>query len=599
MSYTAPIKDMLFVMHELAGLKTIQQLPGCEEATDETVQAVLEENARFMGEVVAPLNWSGDTQPGGWSDGNVTTSPGFRAAFRSFVEAGWQGIQHPSEFGGQGLPKVVGAACMEMMQAANLSFALCPLLTDGAIEALLVAGSDEQKEAYIPRLIDGSWTGTMNLTEPQAGSDLSQVRARAVPQADGSYRIFGQKIFITYGDHDLAENIVHLVLARTPNAPEGVKGISLFIVPKFLFGADGKLGQRNDVYCASIEHKLGIKASPTCVLIYGDDKGEVGPGAIGHLIGEENRGLEYMFVMMNAARFQVGMQGIAVSDRAYQKAAAYARDRVQSRAVEGSSGPVPIIQHPDVRRMLMFMRSNTEAARAIAYVAAGHFDMAHHHSDGAVRKQAQAAYEYLIPIVKGWSTEISIDVASTGVQVHGGMGFIEETGAAQFYRDARILTIYEGTTAIQANDLVGRKTSRDGGATARWFIGQMRATAGELAHAGGEHAAIGERLAAAVEAYESVVDFVVDQFRNDIRSVFAGSVPYLKLAGITHGGWQLARAALAAQCLISDGRDVAFAQAKIATARFFADHMMVTAPGLAASIVSGSAGTLALAAEQF
>jgi 3-(methylthio)propanoyl-CoA dehydrogenase len=599
MSYTAPIKDMLFVMHELAGLKTIQQLPGCEEATDETVQAVLEENARFMGEVIAPLNWSGDTQPGGWSDGNVTTSPGFRAAFRSFVEAGWQGIQHPSEFGGQGLPKVVSAACMEMMQAANLSFALCPLLTDGAIEALLVAGSDVQKDAYIPRLIDGSWTGTMNLTEPQAGSDLSQVRARAVPQADGSYRIFGQKIFITYGDHDLAENIVHLVLARTPNAPEGVKGISLFIVPKFMFGADGKLGQRNDVYCASIEHKLGIRASPTCVLIYGDDKGEVGPGAVGHLIGEENRGLEYMFVMMNAARFQVGMQGIAVSDRAYQKAAAYAKDRVQSRAVEGSSGPVPIIQHPDVRRMLMFMRSNTEAARAIAYVAAGHFDIAHHHSDGAVRKQAQAAYEYLIPIVKGWSTEISIDIASTGVQVHGGMGFIEETGAAQFYRDARILTIYEGTTAIQANDLVGRKTSRDGGATARWFMDQMRATAGELARAGGEHAAIGERLAAAVESYEAVVGFVVDQFRNDIRSVFAGSVPYLKLAGITHGGWQLARSALAAQRLISDGRDVAFAQAKIATARFFADHMMVTAPGLAASIVGGSAGTLALTAEQF
>jgi butyryl-CoA dehydrogenase len=599
MSYTAPIKDMLFVMHELAGLKTIQQLPGCDEATDETVQAVLEENARFMGEVVAPLNWSGDTRPGGWSDGKVTTSPGFRAAFRSFVEAGWQGIQHPSEFGGQGLPKVVGAACMEMMQAANLSFALCPLLTDGAIEALLVAGSDEQKDAYIPRLIDGSWTGTMNLTEPQAGSDLSQVRARAVPQADGSYRIFGQKIFITYGDHDLAENIVHLVLARTPNAPEGVRGISLFIVPKFMFGADGKLGQRNDVYCASIEHKLGIKASPTCVLIYGDDKGAVGPGAIGYLIGEENRGLEYMFVMMNAARFQVGMQGIAVSDRAYQKAAAYAKDRVQSRAVEGSSGPVPIIQHPDVRRMLMFMRSNTEAARAIAYVAAGHFDMAHHHSDGAVRKQAQTAYEYLIPIVKGWSTEISIDIASTGVQVHGGMGFIEETGAAQFYRDARILTIYEGTTAIQANDLVGRKTSRDGGATARWFMGQMRTTADELARAGGEHAAIGERLAVAVDAYESVVDFVVAQFKSDIRSVFAGSVPYLKLAGIVHGGWQLGRSALAAQRLISDGRDVAFAQAKIATARFFADHMMVTAPGLAASIVSGSAGTLALAAEQF
>ena len=599
MSYTAPIKDMLFVLRELAGLKQIQQLPGCEDATDETVQAVLEENARFMGEVVAPLNWSGDTQPGKWDNGNVTTSPGFREAFRSFAEAGWQGIQHPTEHGGQGLPKIVGAACMEMMQAANLSFALCPLLTDGAIEALLVAGSDEQKALYLPRLIDGTWTGTMNLTEPQAGSDLSQVRSRAEPQADGSYRIFGQKIFITYGDHDLAENIIHLVLARTPNAPEGVKGISLFIVPKVVVDAKGALGKRNDVYCASIEHKLGIKASPTCVLLFGDGKGDVGPGAIGYLVGEENRGLEYMFVMMNAARFQVGMQGIAVCDRAYQKAASYAKDRVQSRAVEGSSGPVAIIRHPDVRRMLMFMRASTEAARAVAYVAAGYHDVAHHHPDAAVRKEAQAAYEYLVPIVKGWSTEISIDVASTGVQVHGGMGFIEETGAAQFYRDARILTIYEGTTAIQANDLVGRKTSRDGGATARTFIAQMRATAAELAQAGDDCAVIGQRLAAAVDAYASVVEFVVGQYKNDIRAVFAGSVPYLKLAGITHGGWQLARAALAARRLIAAADDVPFAQAKIATARFFADHLLVTASALSASIVAGSTGTLALAEEQF
>ncbi len=599
MSYTAPIKDMLFVLRELAGLKQIQQLPGCEDATDETVQAVLEENARFMGEVVAPLNWSGDTQPGKWDNGNVTTSPGFREAFRSFAEAGWQGIQHPTEHGGQGLPKIVGAACMEMMQAANLSFALCPLLTDGAIEALLVAGSDEQKALYLPRLIDGTWTGTMNLTEPQAGSDLSQVRSRAEPQADGSYRIFGQKIFITYGDHDLAENIIHLVLARTPNAPEGVKGISLFIVPKVVVDAKGALGKRNDVYCASIEHKLGIKASPTCVLLFGDGRGDVGPGAIGYLVGEENRGLEYMFVMMNAARFQVGMQGIAVCDRAYQKAASYAKDRVQSRAVEGSSGPVAIIRHPDVRRMLMFMRASTEAARAVAYVAAGYHDVAHHHPDAAVRKEAQAAYEYLVPIVKGWSTEISIDVASTGVQVHGGMGFIEETGAAQFYRDARILTIYEGTTAIQANDLVGRKTSRDGGATARTFIAQMRATAAELAQAGDDCAVIGQRLAAAVDAYASVVEFVVGQYKNDIRAVFAGSVPYLKLAGITHGGWQLARAALAARRLIAAADDVPFAQAKIATARFFADHLLVTASALSASIVAGSTGTLALAEEQF
>jgi alkylation response protein AidB-like acyl-CoA dehydrogenase len=467
MNYVAPIKDMQFVLNELAGLRQIQSLPGCEDATDETVAAVLEENARFMGEVVAPLNRTGDVQPAKWDNGRVTTTPGFKQAFDAFVQAGWQGVQHPGEYGGQGLPKVVAAPCMEMLQSANLSFALCPLLTDGAIEALLTAGSDEQKSTYIHRLIDGSWTGTMNLTESQAGSDLAQVRTRAVPQGDGTYRLFGQKIFITFGEHDLAENIVHLVLARTPDAPEGVKGISLFIVPKFLFDAEGRLGKRNDVYCASIEHKLGINASPTCVLLFGDDKGEVGPGAIGQLVGQENRGLEYMFIMMNAARFQVGMQGIAVCERAYQQAVWYAKDRVQSRAVEGSAGPVPIIQHPDVRRMLMFMRANTEAARAVAYVAAGYNDVAHRHPDASARAAAKAAYDYLVPIVKGWSTEMSIDVTSTGVQVHGGMGFVEETGAAQYYRDARILTIYEGTTAIQANDLIGRKTSRDGGAGGR------------------------------------------------------------------------------------------------------------------------------------
>jgi 3-(methylthio)propanoyl-CoA dehydrogenase len=462
-----------------------------------------------------------------------------------------------------------------------------------------VAGSDEQKETYLHRLIDGSWTGTMNLTEPQAGSDLAQVRTKAVPQGDGTYRLFGQKIYITYGEHDLADNIVHLVLARTPDAPAGVKGISLFIVPKFLFDKDGKLGKRNDVYCASIEHKLGIKASPTCVLIFGDDKGEVGSGAIGTVIGEENRGLEYMFIMMNAARFQVGMQGIAVSDRAYQKAVEHAKERVQSRAVEGSSGPVPIIHHPDVRRMLMFMRSNTEAARAVAYVGAGYEDIARHHPDAGRRAAAAAAYDYLVPIIKGWSTEMSIDVTSTGVQVHGGMGFIEETGAAQYYRDARILTIYEGTTAIQANDLVGRKTARDGGAVARSFIQQMRATAAEAEAGTADTKAIAVRLTPAIDAYESVIDYVVSEYKNDIRGVFAGSVPYLKLAGIVHGGWQMTRAALAATRRIAEGNDAEFCRAKIATARFFADHMLVTALPLAESIIGGSVGTLAIAEAEF
>jgi alkylation response protein AidB-like acyl-CoA dehydrogenase len=492
---------------------------------------------------------------------------------------------------------------MEMLQSANLSFALCPLLTDGAIEALLTAGSDVQKALYVPKLIDGTWTGTMNLTEPQAGSDLAQVKSRAVRQPDGSYCISGQKIFITFGEHDLAENIIHLVLARTPDAPAGVKGISLFVVPKFLVKPDGTCGARNDVFCASIEHKLGIKASPTAVLIYGDGKFPVASqsGAVGYLIGEENRGLEYMFIMMNAARFQVGLQGIAIAERAYQKAAAFAKERVQSRAVEGSSGPVAIINHPDVRRMLMFMRANTEGARAIAYVAAGLFDLAHGSSDGSMRKQASAAYEYLVPIVKGWSTEMSIDVASTGVQVHGGMGFIEETGAAQYYRDARILTIYEGTTAIQANDLIGRKTARDGGAVAKAFIAQMRATAVELGDVGADDLrAIRGPLLEAIDAYSAVVDYVVATYNADIRSVFAGSVPYLKLAGITHGGWQMARAALAAtRQLKAAGADAGFLHAKVATARFFADHILTAVPGLGKSVVHGAPGVLAVPADVF
>ena len=601
MSYVAPVKDMLFVMRELAGLAEVQALPGFEEASDETVAAVLEENARFMSEVVAPLNWTGDIKPATWKDGEVTTTPGFREAFRRFVEAGWQGVQHPTQYGGQGLPKLVATACTEMLQAANLSFALCPLLTDGAIEALLTAGSDEMRSRYVPGLVDGTWTGTMNLTEPQAGSDLAAVRTRAVPQGDGTYRLFGEKIYITYGEHDLAENIVHLVLARTPDAPEGVKGLSLFVVPKRLVNADGSLGRRNDVYCASIEHKLGIKASPTAVLLFGDGKGEVGAGAIGHLVGEENRGLEYMFIMMNAARFQVGMQGVAIAERAYQKAAAYAKERVQSRAVEGSSGPVPIIQHPDVRRMLMFMRSHAEASRAVAYVAAAWCDIAHHHPDPERRRQAKAAYEYMVPIVKGWSTEMAIEVASTAVQVHGGMGFIEETGVAQLYRDARILTIYEGTTAIQANDLVGRKTARDGGAVAQMLLAQMRQTAGELAGSGNaDLQAIGRRLAAACDAYAQVVDYVVTRIKSDIRAVFAGSVPYLKLAGIVHGGWQLARAAqVSARRVAAGGEDRQFHAAKIATARYFADHALTSAGGLRDSILDGAAGVLAMSAEQF
>ncbi|MCC8395049.1 acyl-CoA dehydrogenase [Paraburkholderia sp. MMS20-SJTR3] len=596
MSYTAPIKDMLFVMKELAGLEEIAKLPGFEDANLDTAQAVLDESAKLCGEVLAPLNVEGDRNPSSWKDGVVTATPGFGNAFRQFAEGGWQGVQHPLDYEGQGLPKLIATPCVEMLNASNLSFALCPLLTDGAIEALLTAGSEAQKQTFVPKLISGEWTGTMNLTEPQAGSDLALVRTRAEPQADGTYRLFGTKIFITWGEHDMAKNIVHLVLGRTPNAPEGVKGISLFLVPKFLVNEDGSLGERNDVHCVSIEHKLGIKASPTAVLQFGDHG-----GAIGQLIGEENRGLEYMFIMMNAARFAVGMQGVAISDRAYQKAVAYAKERVQSRPVDGSAKqPVAIIQHPDVRRMLSTMRALTEASRALAYVAAAHCDLAHRHPDDATRAQHQAIYEYLVPIVKGWSTELSIDVTSLGVQVHGGMGFIEETGAAQFYRDARILPIYEGTTAIQANDLIGRKTLRDGGKVAKTLLAGIGQTLDALgAQQGAAFASMKTQLADGQRALGAAVDFVLANAKGDPNAVFAGSVPYLKLAGIVLGGWQMARALLAASAKRDE--DPAFHGAKIATAQFYAEHVLPQARALEVAIVSakGGEGVLALSAEQF
>jgi alkylation response protein AidB-like acyl-CoA dehydrogenase len=596
MSYTAPVKDMLFVMKELAGIDDIAALPGFEDANLDTAQAVLEESAKLCGEVLAPLNVEGDRNPSMWKEGVVKATPGFKDAFRQFSQGGWQGVQHPVDYGGQGLPKLIATPCVEMLNASNLSFALCPLLTDGAIEALLTAGTEEQKQRYVPKLISGEWTGTMNLTEPHAGSDLSLVRTRAEPQGDGTYRLFGTKIFITWGEHDMAENIVHLVLARTPDAPEGVKGISLFIVPKFMMREDGSLGERNDVHCVSIEHKLGIKASPTAVLQFGDHG-----GALGYLIGEEHRGLEYMFIMMNAARFAVGMQGIGVADRAYQKAAAYAKERVQSRPVDGSvKQAVTILHHPDVRRMLATMRALTEGARALAYVAAAHGDIAHRHPDEATRAEHQALYEFLVPVVKGWSTELSIDVASLGVQVHGGMGFIEETGAAQYYRDARILTIYEGTTAIQANDLIGRKTVRDGGAVAHKLLGQIAQTVEALGgHDGAAFASMRRHLADGGRAFAAVVDFVVANTRSDPNAVFAGSVPYLKLAGIVLCGWQMGRALLAAASKHAD--DPSFYGAKIAIAQFYAEHVLPQATALEAAILSGKGGqgVLALSEDQF
>jgi alkylation response protein AidB-like acyl-CoA dehydrogenase len=600
MSYKAPLKDMLFGIRHLAAIDELATIPAFADAGFETAQAVLEECAKFNEGVLSPLNWAGDQNPSSWKQGVVTTTPGFKEAFKQYVDGGWQGLQHPLDFGGQGLPKTIGAACGEMLNSANMSFALCPLLTDGAIEALLTAGSDELKATYLEKLVSGQWTGTMNLTEPQAGSDLAAVRSRAEPQPDGTYKVFGTKIYITYGEHDMAENIVHLVLARVTGAPEGVKGISLFVVPKFMVQADGSPGARNDVHCVSIEHKLGIKASPTAVLQYGDHG-----GAVGYLVGHENRGLEYMFIMMNSARYAVGMQGIAIAERAYQKAVQFAKDRVQSRPVDGSlPGSGPIIHHPDVKRMLMTMRAYTEGCRAMAAVAAAAYDAAHHHPDADTRKQNQSFYEFMVPLVKGYSTEMSLEVTSMGVQVHGGMGFIEETGAAQYYRDAKILTIYEGTTAIQANDLVGRKTSRDGGQTARAIAGQIEVTEAELLAQGSPAAlAVAKRLQAARLALLDVIDFVAGNTKASPNAVFAGSVPYLMLAGNVVAGWQMARALLVAEQALTSGDagdfGADFMRAKITTARFYADHLLTKAPGIRDSIVEGAESVTALAVDAF
>ena len=592
-TYSAPLRDMHFVLRELAGIEQVGKLPGYEEATPDTIDAILEEAGKFASGVLSPINTTGDHEGAQWKDSNVTMPQGFKEAYRQFVENGWNGIGCEPEYGGQGMPKVVVAAVQEMWKASNMAFSLCPLLTTGAIEAIVLNGSPELKQTYLPKMIEGSWTGTMNLTEPQAGSDLALVRSRAVPQGDGTYRIFGQKIFITYGEHDMTDNIIHLVLARTPDAPEGVKGISLFVVPKFHLNADGSPGARNDVRCVSIEHKLGIHASPTAVLAYGDNG-----GATGYLVGKENEGLKYMFVMMNAARFAVGLEGVAIADRAYQRALEYARERVQGRDLIEGGGAVPIIRHPDIRRMLMLMKSQTEAMRALAYVVAAANDAASRHPDAEERKRNQAFVDLMIPVVKGWSTETGIEVASLGVQIHGGMGFIEETGAAQYLRDARITTIYEGTTGIQANDLIGRKIAREGGATIKAVVGIMQQVDAALAKQPGEDfAAIHAGFSRGVAAVAEAAIYIATNFSQDIKGVHVGAVPFLKLMGIVSGGWQMARAALVAQAKIAAGDKDTFYPTKIATARFYADHLLSQAPGLAQTVIKGGAGAMAVPEE--
>jgi len=590
MTYRAPLDDMKFTLESIAGVDALGQTGGgAPEA--EVLSQILEAAADFSASELAPLNAKGDRIGAKLENGIVRTAPGFAEAYRAFVANGWNGLPFREEHGGQGLPWALAVAVQEMWQSSNMSFGLCPLLTQGAVELLASHGSAAQKAAYLPKLVSGEWTGTMNLTEPQAGSDVGALKSRAVrePSSDGplgeAYRITGNKIFITYGEHDMADNIVHMVLARVPDAPPGPKGVSLFLVPKFLPGADGGLGVRNDLRCVSLEHKLGINASPTCVMAFGD-----GGGALGWRIGEEGRGLECMFTMMNNARLSVGLQGVAIAERAYQAARAYAGTRVQSRELgESGSASVAIERHPDVQRMLLDMKAKIEAARALAYSAHLSLDLAAKAASPDLRKRHQARVDLLTPIVKAWSTDIGCDVASTGIQIHGGMGFIEETGAAQHLRDARIAPIYEGTNGIQANDLVFRKLARDKGAAARAFVGEIAEIEAALAAAAGDDlAAILQQLAAGRRALEVAIAHLVDTAGPAPKSAAAACVPFLNLFGIVAGGALLAKGALAATDRMAGGTDApAYLAARLVVARYFADYVLSQAPGFVHPIRHG------------
>jgi alkylation response protein AidB-like acyl-CoA dehydrogenase len=580
-SYVAPLRDITFALEHLAGLGDIARLPGFEEASADLVDSVLTEAAKIAEEVLGPLNQKGDRDGARLEQGAVRTTPGWDHAWQVLAEGGWVGLPFAPDLGGMGLPNLVNTAVQEMWQSSNMAFGLCPMLTQGAVNAIEQYGSADQKRRYLPNMVSGRWTGTMNITEPVAGSDLAAVRTRAVPEGD-HYRISGQKIFITYGDHQLTDNIIHLVLARLPDAPPGVKGISLFIVPKVLLDADGEPSGPNDVHCVSLEHKLGIHGSPTAVLSFGDHG-----GAVGELVGEPNRGLEYMFSMMNHARQAVGLQGLAIAERAYQQALNYARERVQGKPLGWTgNGPAGIVHHPDVRRMLLSMKSRIEAMRGILYTAAAAVDLAHAHPDAAERQRAGTLAELLTPIAKGWCTEMGVEIASLGVQIHGGMGFIEETGAAQHYRDSRITTIYEGTTGIQANDLVGRKVLRDGGAAARSLLGDI---AGFAAGLDGSLKAIGAALGQAAARAGEGVDALLAAAKRDPRLPFAVAVPFLHQMGIVVGGYQLARGAVAAERRIAQQQqsDRALGQ-RLAVAQFYTGHILPQAEALAVTVLQGA-----------
>lgn len=593
--YQAPIADMKFVIENLIGSGCPDVISDYVDVTPELVDAVLTEAGKLATEVLSPLNRSGDVEGCRLEGDVVHTSDGWRAAYATFIEAGWMSVSGEPEFGGQGLSKLVAASVSEMWNSANLAFALCPMLTQGAADAIRLHADKDLKDLYLPKMVAGQWSGTMNLTEPQAGSDLSGVRTKAVPEGR-HYRITGQKVYVTYGEHDLTENIIHLVLAKTPGAPEGTRGISLFVVPKYLVNEDGSLGERNDLRCVSIEHKLGIHASPTAVISYGDDG-----GAIGYLIGEENLGLSYMFTMMNVARHAVGLEGLALTERAYQLALNFARERVQGEPLGTSGGKgATIIEHADVRRMLLLMKSHAEAMRALAYVCADIYDTAEKSLDPEVVQCASRRGDFLTPIVKGWCTETGIQMASLGIQVHGGMGFIEETGAAQYLRDARITTIYEGTTGIQAADLVSRKTLRDGGVAALDLLEEIESVAGFLSVKDPRLKEIGANLAQAVVDIRVVLEWMVKVQTEDLRLPAAASVHYLHLWGVTCGGWLMAKAAqLCCDKLIAGEGDSVFCETKIATAHFYANQVMPQTSTLARIIVRGSGSVLDLDTTNF
>ncbi|MEQ8815025.1 MAG: acyl-CoA dehydrogenase [Thalassobaculum sp.] len=595
-AYAAPLRDMRFVIEDVVGLDRVAGLPGLEGTDGGLIEQILAEAGKLAGGVIGPLNEIGDRQGARLENGVVRTPDGFADAYRQFVEGGWNGAPFEEEWGGMGLPWLVATALQEMWQGANLAFGLCPLLTQAAIDALREVGTEEQKRLYLPKLVSGEWTGTMNLTEPQAGTDLGAIRTKAEKLPDGSYRLRGQKIFITYGDHDYTDNIIHLVLARSPDDIAGTKGLSLYIVPKFLVNPDGSLGARNDAKPLSLEHKLGIHASPTCVMAYGEDD-----GAVAYLVGEENRGIEYMFIMMNNARLAVGLQGLAIAERAYQQAADYARNRVQGRAIQGSPGPVSIIRHPDIRRMLLTMKAQIEAMRGLVYDVAAAIDVADRHPDAGERKRAQARVDLLIPVAKAWCTDAAVEICSTAVQVHGGMGFIEETGAAQHYRDARITPIYEGANGVQALDLVGRKVARDGGEAMRAFLADVDATLAALGDGGPALASLRDRLSAGRDALGRATDWVVATMPNDPAAAASPSALFLELFGLVAGGWLMARSALAAGTTLAAGADgdARWMEAKLVTARHYADHLLSQAPGLLSAIEAGGDTVMALADDQF